>query len=462
MCVIITPICLIFNAFQKFYLNKATEIAFSSDIVESLERMVLQNSCGDIEIISDWSDFEIDILSGTKRMFSVHSIIVKSNYAKSTIAKKPVLIWLHGTGGTATLSLAASGVIRRLSDAYDIYAIDLPGFGRSIAPSELKSATEDDIENVMTTVLQKYLQHKNLTCVYLAGHSFGAYVAVSLVHKYPQHFSKLLLVGMAGLYPWVGKDGAMIGVISKWGIPMAVLRGIGVTGLWLFTTLCHMIGTGPTPLYWYHVQARPDNMTDYIVSKFVEANFLSIRGTRGCFRKLLDLKIPVALAYGETDSIVPSNQGIILSSLVGSTIPVYVIKDAWHMPMGIRGGLDFATLIMTAYETATVQDCSAAASFLAHLPRGSGSTGLFESDFFGSYDAECTRRNIEYFYERFLFYRRRQGSLCKLTIPYVAFIHGDSITRLSAAGLMVDQGLISDCLGAFTHHFRTEETNDSL
>ena len=49
----------------------------------------------------------------------------------SKIVEKPVLLWLHGAGGTATLSLGISGIIDRLVDEYDIYALDLPGFGRS-------------------------------------------------------------------------------------------------------------------------------------------------------------------------------------------------------------------------------------------------------------------------------------------------------------------------------------------
>ena len=44
---------------------------------------------------------------------------------------KPVLFWLHGAGGTAILSFGISGIMDRLVDDYDVYALDLPGFGRS-------------------------------------------------------------------------------------------------------------------------------------------------------------------------------------------------------------------------------------------------------------------------------------------------------------------------------------------
>ena len=38
-----------------------------------------------------------------------------------------------------------------------------------------------------------------------------------------------------------------------------------------------------------------------------------------------------------------------LSALTGSTVPVYSIQDAWHMPMGLRRGVDFSTMVKEAY-----------------------------------------------------------------------------------------------------------------
>ena len=61
---------------------------------------------------------------------------------------KPVLFWLHGAGGSAILSFGISGIIDRLVDDYDIYALDLPGFGRSTiewpGKDSLNNATGDD------------------------------------------------------------------------------------------------------------------------------------------------------------------------------------------------------------------------------------------------------------------------------------------------------------------------------
>lgn len=57
--------------------------------------------------------------------------------------EKPVLFWLHGAGGTAMLSFGISGIIDRLADDYDIYALDLPGFGRSTIDWPNKNSLRD-------------------------------------------------------------------------------------------------------------------------------------------------------------------------------------------------------------------------------------------------------------------------------------------------------------------------------
>lgn len=62
--------------------------------------------------------------------------------------EKPVLFWLHGAGGTAMLSFGISGIIDRLADDYDIYALDLPGFGRSTIDWPNKNSLRDATGNI--------------------------------------------------------------------------------------------------------------------------------------------------------------------------------------------------------------------------------------------------------------------------------------------------------------------------
>ena len=49
--------------------------------------------------------------------------------------------------------------------------------------------------------------------------------------------------------------------------------------------------------------------------------------------------------FGEIDNISPPMQGLVASALAGSSIPIYFIGGGWHVPMAVRSGLDFATII---------------------------------------------------------------------------------------------------------------------
>ena len=84
---------------------------------------------------SDWMAFDIKIDRFETIHVDLHSIIATSGSSKG----KPKLIWFHGVGGTALISFGLSGVLDRLVATYDIYAIDLPGFGRSTGSHSLRN-----------------------------------------------------------------------------------------------------------------------------------------------------------------------------------------------------------------------------------------------------------------------------------------------------------------------------------
>ena len=67
----------------------------------------------------------------TSGMLSGKRIKLEDKIKENLKPPKPVLFWLHGAGGTAILSFGISGIMDRLVDDYDVYALDLPGFGRS-------------------------------------------------------------------------------------------------------------------------------------------------------------------------------------------------------------------------------------------------------------------------------------------------------------------------------------------
>jgi hypothetical protein len=88
---------------------------------------------------------------------------------------KPVLFWLHGAGGSAILSFGISGIIDRLVDDYDIYALDLPGFGRSTiewpGKDSLNNATGDDAMGHLALLCSLFAVVRCLPTLHSAVHS---------------------------------------------------------------------------------------------------------------------------------------------------------------------------------------------------------------------------------------------------------------------------------------------------
>ena len=237
--------------------------------------------------------------------------------------------------------------------------------------------------------------HIELVDVFLIGHSFGAFHALNVASmsqeiEKGQHFNKsrlrrisrLLLVDPAGIMPMTGKDGTALAVLFKWGIPFYPLRSLGSFGIWLFYSVLDLLQASDFLYYWFQVQAAPDGISDHLVAPFVTLNFYSAKWNSPLFEKFINLKIPVALGYGEADNISPPHQGIMLSALTGSTIPVYTIQDCWHMPMGLRQGSDFSTMVNRAYRQAQVPllpvEFTDALNLSSHNPLKSGALhGVF-------------------------------------------------------------------------------------
>jgi pimeloyl-ACP methyl ester carboxylesterase len=390
------------------HLSEALCRRFEDDVLETL---VLSAN----HIKSDYKYIMVQ-----DRMLSVHSLIAhKPGDGRS---RKPSILWLHGVGGTATFSFGVSGIIDQLVDQFDIYALDLPGFGRSQAPDALKGASEEQIEAFFHEYISAYLRAQGLAdgVDMTIGHSYGGYHALRFAEKSPDMAKKLLLVDPAGLFPTLGKEGAWMAVLFKSRAPMAQLRALGSFGAFIANSIYGLFNATSRSYYWYQVQAAPAAIGDHLVARYVSM----ARGiwTKPAWRSLVKLSIPCALAYGETDNIMPVHQGIIASSLCGSQVPLYVIKDAWHGPMAIRGGLDFSTLVRQAYETATRSHSDPVNKLLTSMPTKEDNVRSY-------FSIKKTSENIRRFYEKLLSAYRHASGRGKLRAPALFMIHGQKVVK---------------------------------
>ena len=158
--------------------------------------------------------------------------------------------------------------------------------------------------------------------------------------------------------------------------------------------------------------------------------------------------MPIALAYGEKDAMIPPHQvpyccsllvlsliffflflfcfenlhffrpnnntpqGFMLSAMAGSEIPIYILADGPHNPLHIREGLLFSKMLPLAFKNA--KRVTNSSSWLAELP--SSRDGLkFElgTDFHATFSRDLTHQAIHRLYDQLLSYRRGK----KLRLP---------------------------------------------
>jgi pimeloyl-ACP methyl ester carboxylesterase len=100
------------------------------------------------------------------------------------------LVFIHGLGGSAENWLF---LFPRLSKKYRLYALDLPGFGRTpLAPEGTNIRTH-------ALYVQRFLDAMGLSQVTLVGNSLGGWIATRFALDAPERVRHLYLLNSAGL-----------------------------------------------------------------------------------------------------------------------------------------------------------------------------------------------------------------------------------------------------------------------
>jgi pimeloyl-ACP methyl ester carboxylesterase len=96
---------------------------------------------------------------------------------------RPVIL-IHGFCETHEIW---NGFAEKLSETFEIFTIDLPGFGESPLP-----ATPFSIQDIAGKVIH-WIDHENIKSPFLVGHSLGGYTTLSMVKQMPEKFSGMCL-----------------------------------------------------------------------------------------------------------------------------------------------------------------------------------------------------------------------------------------------------------------------------
>ena len=103
---------------------------------------------------------------------------------------EPVIL-IHGLGHAAARDWA--GVIPALADRYDVYTLDLPGFGASDKGNHLYSPAN------YVRVLDALFRERLKQPADIVGHSMGGVIALAYAAAYPDRVRRLVAVDVAGV-----------------------------------------------------------------------------------------------------------------------------------------------------------------------------------------------------------------------------------------------------------------------
>jgi pimeloyl-ACP methyl ester carboxylesterase len=215
--------------------------------------------------------------------------------AGADVPKTPIIL-IHGVGGT---HLSWPAKIRRLP-GFDVYAIDLPGHGKS------KGTAAQTIQQY-NAVLINFLSALGIYQAFFIGHSLGGSVALQFALDEPEHTAGIGLIASAASYQI--ETGYLQEFRSTLTLPAALQK--------LKKALAN------TPSAQTILEKRPLSQSAHPSLWYTD--------WRACARfdvrdRLNQIQQPVFIAAGRLDQIVPFKDSVFLAN----QIPQAVLMDYPH------------------------------------------------------------------------------------------------------------------------------------
>jgi len=220
----------------------------------------------------------------------------------------PVLL-LHGFGADMNGWLFNQG---DLSETATVYALDLPGHGKSV-----KDVGDGTMES-MAKLVDQFTTALSLEKLHLVGHSMGAGVALHLAKSTPAKVASLSLIGPAGIGEEINTaflEGYIAGKRQKHLKP--VLEQLVNDKSLISSDMMEDV------LKFKRIDGVPSGL-----EKLVEANFADGRQKVQLDSVLAEIKVPVTVIWGKGDEIIPSSQ----ASALPESVKVEIIDNSGHVP----------------------------------------------------------------------------------------------------------------------------------
>lgn len=253
----------------------------------------------------------------------------------STPTGKPVLVFVHGWGGSARYWESTA---QKMANDFDCLLYDLRGFGRSRRSDSDKPALAEPPETAteLSYELESYaedlaelLDRLGLQRIYLNAHSMGASVATFFLNLAPDRVEKAILT-CSGIFEY---DEKAFNAFYKFGGYVVKFRPRWLYGLpYVDRLFMQRFLHRPLPSTISRSFLNDFLMADYEAALGTIFTSVSQKATEVMPQEFAQIKVPTLLISGEHDIIIPAKMGRQAAAL-NNNIQYVVIPDTAHFPM---------------------------------------------------------------------------------------------------------------------------------
>jgi pimeloyl-ACP methyl ester carboxylesterase len=241
-----------------------------------------------------------------------------------TSQKKPVMVFIHGWGGSARYWESTA---EALSDTYDCLLYDLRGFGRSKLPQEpieLLYEMEEYAED-----LAVLLDTLELRRVFIMAHSLGASPAVLFLNRYPERVEQAVLT-CSGIFEY---DEKSFSAFHKFGKYVVQFRprwflSIPFAGRLFMARFLHR----PLPAVVSRAFLEDFLDADYEAALGTMLTAVSQYAAETMPQEFAQIQVPTLLISGEYDKIIPAELGRRAAQL-SENVEYFEVSGTAHFPM---------------------------------------------------------------------------------------------------------------------------------
>jgi len=247
--------------------------------------------------------------------------------AATGTAPKPVMVFLHGWGGSARYWQTTA---QALANEFDCLLYDLRGFGRSRLPVDLSGVGVSDYGMASyARDLAILLDTLGVEQVYLNAHSMGASVATAFLHHYPERVERVIL-NCSGIFAYNPTTFKVFHWVSRYvvGFRPGWLRHLPYVDRLFMARFLYRSLSQP----WNQMFLQDFLMADRAAALGTIYRSVSREAAETLPQEFAALRVPTLLIAGQHDRIIPATMAQQATQL-SQMIELALIPNTAHFPM---------------------------------------------------------------------------------------------------------------------------------